>query len=163
MGPHSQLFLCSTALALVPDATLTSNPTPARPRHSNQTMRLPPSLESEPPHAPMASRLGSSSSDELPIAGPSHSNGTALTRFMGAPLSPRGESNGYSTNGQGDTSTVPPSIVRRVSPPGTTLYKDSTVDREEFVRLVLQSLRDVGYKCVFSPLYHRLQPNDRVI
>ncbi|KAI0685665.1 WD40 repeat-like protein [Cytidiella melzeri] len=35
--------------------------------------------------------------------------------------------------------------VSRVSLPGTTLYEDSYVDREEFVRLVIQSLRDVGY------------------
>lgn len=35
--------------------------------------------------------------------------------------------------------------VAKVSLPGTTLYDDSYVDREEFVRLVIQSLRDVGY------------------
>ncbi|KAH9928530.1 WD40 repeat-like protein [Epithele typhae] len=35
--------------------------------------------------------------------------------------------------------------VARVSLPGSTLYEDSHVDREEFVRLVIQSLRDVGY------------------
>lgn len=35
--------------------------------------------------------------------------------------------------------------VARVSLPGTTLYDDPYVDREEFVRLVIQSLRDVGY------------------
>ncbi|KDQ33398.1 hypothetical protein PLEOSDRAFT_1073660 [Pleurotus ostreatus PC15] len=35
--------------------------------------------------------------------------------------------------------------ISKVSLPGTTLYDDSTVDREEFVRLVIQSLRDVGY------------------
>jgi len=35
--------------------------------------------------------------------------------------------------------------VARVNLPGTTLYDDSYVDREEFVRLVIQSLRDVGY------------------
>ena len=38
--------------------------------------------------------------------------------------------------------------VARVSLPGTTLYDDSYVDREEFVRLVIQSLRDVGYMYV---------------
>ncbi|KAH0830645.1 hypothetical protein J3R83DRAFT_2100 [Lanmaoa asiatica] len=37
------------------------------------------------------------------------------------------------------------SSVARVSLPGTTLYDDPYVDREEFVRLVIQSLRDVGY------------------
>ncbi|KAI0341652.1 WD40 repeat-like protein [Trametopsis cervina] len=35
--------------------------------------------------------------------------------------------------------------VSRVSLPGTTLYDDSFLNREEFVRLVIQSLRDVGY------------------
>ncbi|KAI0371689.1 WD40 repeat-like protein [Pilatotrama ljubarskyi] len=38
-----------------------------------------------------------------------------------------------------------PSSISRVSLPGRTLYDDSYVDREEFVRLVIQSLRDVGY------------------
>ena len=37
------------------------------------------------------------------------------------------------------------SAVARVSLPGRTLYDDSYVDREEFVRRVIQSLRDVGY------------------
>lgn len=35
--------------------------------------------------------------------------------------------------------------VAKVTLPGTTLYDNSYVDREEFVRLVIQSLRDVGY------------------
>ncbi|KAF9514475.1 hypothetical protein BS47DRAFT_1295012 [Hydnum rufescens UP504] len=35
--------------------------------------------------------------------------------------------------------------VARVHPPGTTMYKDSNIHRDEYVRLVLQSLRDVGY------------------
>ncbi|TFK42349.1 WD40-repeat-containing domain protein [Crucibulum laeve] len=35
--------------------------------------------------------------------------------------------------------------VAKVNLPGTSLYEDSFVDREEFVRLVIQSLRDVGY------------------
>lgn len=39
--------------------------------------------------------------------------------------------------------------VAKVNLPGTTLYDDSFVDREEFVRLVIQSLRDVGYMYVF--------------
>jgi hypothetical protein len=43
--------------------------------------------------------------------------------------------------------------IRRVSLPGTTLYDDSFIDREEFVRLVIQSLKDVGYMCV---TYHHL-------
>ena len=38
-----------------------------------------------------------------------------------------------------------PREVARVTLPGTALYEGSHVDREEFVRLVIQSLRDVGY------------------
>ncbi|EPQ57967.1 WD40 repeat-like protein [Gloeophyllum trabeum ATCC 11539] len=45
-----------------------------------------------------------------------------------------------STNGKSAASSI-----SRVNLPGTTLYDDSFVDREEFVRLVIQSLRDVGY------------------
>lgn len=40
--------------------------------------------------------------------------------------------------------------IAKVNLPGTTLYDDSYVDREEFVRLVIQSLRDVGYVYVCS-------------
>ncbi|KAG6335210.1 hypothetical protein ID866_3881 [Astraeus odoratus] len=71
-----------------------------------------------------------------------------------------GRSNGF-TNGNGFVAPMAngstkssPSIgngipkhtsITRVSLPGTTLYEDSFIDREEFVRLVIQSLRDVGY------------------
>ena len=69
-----------------------------------------------------------------------------------------GSSNGHA-NGNGALATNRTSsvtngvqkngkIVARVFPPGTTLYNDTTIDREEFVRLVIQSLRDVGYRCV---------------
>ncbi|KAF8211925.1 WD40 repeat-like protein [Mycena galopus ATCC 62051] len=50
--------------------------------------------------------------------------------------------NGYSKQ---SSATSPPLSVARVTLPGTSLYDDSDVDREEFVRLVIQSLRDVGY------------------
>lgn len=56
--------------------------------------------------------------------------------------------NGSTTNGIGNgIHKVHGKSVRRVSLPGTLLYDDdgSFVDREEFVRLVIQSLRDVGY------------------
>ncbi|KAJ8507610.1 hypothetical protein ONZ45_g10037 [Pleurotus djamor] len=61
--------------------------------------------------------------------------------------------NGHSTNGAyGMSNGVGNGVVKkehasiaRVSLPGSTLYDDSAVDREEFVRLVIQSLRDVGY------------------
>jgi hypothetical protein len=39
--------------------------------------------------------------------------------------------------------------VPKVSLEGTSLYDDSFVNREEFVRLVIQSLRDVGYMSVY--------------
>ena len=44
--------------------------------------------------------------------------------------------NGVSKHGKG---------VAKVTLPGTRLYDDSFVEREEFVRLVIQSLHDVGY------------------
>ncbi|KAG6889821.1 hypothetical protein C0995_014298 [Termitomyces sp. Mi166 len=61
-----------------------------------------------------------------------------------------GRSNGFTTksvtNGTGK-GTLPKNgkAIARVSLPGTTLYDDTPVDREEYVRLVIQSLRDVGY------------------
>ena len=42
--------------------------------------------------------------------------------------------------------------IAKVNLPGTTLYDDSFVNREEFVRLVIQTLRDVGYAYVLSVL-----------
>jgi WD repeat-containing protein 26 len=89
------------------------------------------------------------STDNLPEAGPSTptlSNGH--NGFM--------KGNGFITpfaNGNGKAAAVAdvrraekqPHGVAKVSLPGTTLYDDSYVDREEFVRLVIQSLRDVGY------------------
>ncbi|KAF8844876.1 WD40 repeat-like protein [Paxillus ammoniavirescens] len=51
--------------------------------------------------------------------------------------------NGSSSIGNGNSKHI--SSIARVSLPGTTLYDDPYVDREEFVRLVMQSLRDVGY------------------
>jgi len=35
--------------------------------------------------------------------------------------------------------------ITRVSPPGDMMYEGSSIHREEFVRLALQSLRDIGY------------------
>lgn len=77
-----------------------------------------------------------------------------------------GYANGYSrtvTNGNGITASditsprkVKPSHrtdeldsskspVHRLDLLGTRLYDDSYIDREEFIRLIIQSLRDVGY------------------
>lgn len=73
--------------------------------------------------------------------GPSngHTNGNGLT-------------NGATGNGivAGNGIQKLGKAVARVDLPGTTLYDDSFVDREEFVRLVIQSLRDVGYMYVVS-------------
>jgi hypothetical protein len=51
------------------------------------------------------------------------------------------------------------SSVTRVTLPGTTLYDDSPVDREEFIRLVIQSLRDIGYVSVPLILLFRVPTN----
>lgn len=50
--------------------------------------------------------------------------------------------NGVHKNGKG--------TVARVHIPGTLLHDDMSIDREEFVRLVVQSLRDVGYMYVIG-------------
>lgn len=75
-----------------------------------------------------------------------HTNGVGPTT--------NGFSNGL-TNGTGSSNPTsgPPKnglnrygkSVAQVSLPGRKLFSDSNVDREEFVRLVVQSLRDVGY------------------
>ncbi|KAG6830753.1 hypothetical protein H0H92_014834 [Tricholoma furcatifolium] len=81
----------------------------------------------------------SASPDFTAHAGPSadHANGHSNG------FSPKGATNGTSNgvlakNGSGKN-------MARVSLPGTTLYDDTPVNREEYVRLVIQSLRDVGY------------------
>ncbi|KAG6909629.1 hypothetical protein DXG01_016411 [Tephrocybe rancida] len=79
----------------------------------------------------------SASPDFTALAGPStdHANG---------------HSNGFTTKSatNGTTNGVHPKngkAIARVSLPGTNLYDNTPVDREEYVRLVIQSLRDVGY------------------
>jgi len=68
-----------------------------------------------------------------------------------------GHTNGFKsmTNGKSETGSAFTNGVQKHSPsvtrvtlPGTALYDDSPVNREEFVRLVIQSLRDVGYVSV---------------
>lgn len=93
----------------------------------------------------------SSSYDSIPEAGPScvtfdkagHSNGINKENGFSTPVS-----NGTTPNGSlsmGNGLAKHNSSVTRVSLPGTTIYDDPYLDREEFVRLVIQSLRDVGY------------------
>lgn len=87
--------------------------------------------------------------DSHPEAGPSSAAGPSNGHKSGT-----AKTNGF-TNGSskyspldgldGHAAEKHRSSVARVSLPGRTLYDDSFVDREEFVRLVIQSLRDVGY------------------
>ena len=66
--------------------------------------------------------------------------------------SPSPKANGHLTNGHGSpmngSSKRSKSPVVRVEFPGSTIYDDSYIDREEYIRLVIQSLRDIGYMCV---------------
>ncbi|CAK5265107.1 unnamed protein product [Mycena citricolor] len=105
---------------------------------------------------PGAEEVDESNAEDL-VAGPSSqgldhsgsSNGhTSVNGF--SPLANGGsgimgngiqKSNGHSKR----TPQARPATVSRVTLPGTSLYEGSEVDREEFVRLVVQTLRDVGY------------------
>ncbi|KAH9930616.1 WD40 repeat-like protein [Fomitopsis serialis] len=90
---------------------------------------------------------------EMPEAGPSSVPGTS-NGHNGSAAKQNGYGNSYS-NGYSKASATDATnggrpekqamSTTRVSLPGSTLYDDSYVDREEFVRLVIQSLRDVGY------------------
>ena len=94
-----------------------------------------------------------SASPDLSVhAGPSSFVSASLNDFVAT----NGHTNGFTTmtNGKSEMGAVMtngvqkhPSITR-VTLPGTTLYDDSPVDREEFIRLVIQSLRDIGYTSV---------------
>ncbi|EKM55055.1 uncharacterized protein PHACADRAFT_94848 [Phanerochaete carnosa HHB-10118-sp] len=88
------------------------------------------------------------SPDALPEAGPSTpalSNGHNGVFKGNGFTAPFMNGNGKAPLTDGHRAEKHPQSVARVSLPGTTLYDDSHVDREEFVRLVIQSLRDVGY------------------
>lgn len=75
-------------------------------------------------------------------------NGVAKTNGFSGPYT-NGNTKSRSPEGvDGRVAEKSRMTVSRVSLPGSTLYDDSYVDREEFVRLVIQSLRDVGYMCV---------------
>lgn len=90
----------------------------------------------------------SSSPDFTAHAGPStagldhtngHTKGNGCTSSSNGFTSPITNGNGVLKHGKS---------IAKVNLPGTTLYGDSHVDREEFIRLVIQSLRDVGYMYV---------------
>ena len=81
-----------------------------------------------------------------------------------------GHTNGFTTMTNGKSDIGPSmtngvqkhsSSVTKVTIPGTTLYDDSPIDREEFVRLIIQSLRDVGYVSVSILLIFRVAPHSR--
>ena len=86
--------------------------------------------------------------DDLPEAGPSTvalsngHNGVAKSNGFSGAYTNGNSKEGASDGRQLDRERRP---IPRVALPGTTLYDDTYVDREEFVRLVIQSLRDVGY------------------
>ena len=72
-------------------------------------------------------------------------------------LSPSPKANGHVANGHGSpmngSTKRSRSPVARVELPGATIYDDSYIDREEYIRLVIQSLRDIGYMCVLVVLF----------
>ncbi|KAI6022746.1 WD40 repeat-like protein [Pisolithus marmoratus] len=101
-------------------------------------------------HVPQSDQSSgfSVSTDSSSEAGPSsllldklgRSNGLANGSSFAAPMA-----NGSTKCSSVGNGVAKHSSIARVSLPGTTLYQDPYVNREEFVRLVIQSLRDVGY------------------
>ncbi|KAJ7087763.1 WD40 repeat-like protein [Mycena epipterygia] len=94
--------------------------------------------------------LAGPSSVGLDHPGPSngHLNGNGFTTVAnGAPVANAAGNGIQKHNGHSKQSSAASHSlsVARVTLPGSSLYNDSDVDREEFVRLVIQSLRDVGY------------------
>ncbi len=92
---------------------------------------------------------GLPSPDTSAHAGPS----SFASGSSGGIVATNGHTNGFGPIANGSSGTVAimgnglpkPSKIAKVTLPGTTLYEDSSIDREEFVRLMIQSLRDVGY------------------
>ena len=97
-----------------------------------------------------------------PLSSNGHTNGVGPTA--------NGFSNGL-TNGTGSSNSTSGPLkngvgkhgksVAQVSLPGRKLFPDSNVDREEFVRLVVQSLRDVGY--MYAPFLYLLRATRHAI
>ncbi|KAG9318564.1 hypothetical protein JVU11DRAFT_656 [Chiua virens] len=96
-------------------------------------------------YIPRSDKASAPSSSIAPIseAGPSSITLDKSTRSNGVTSINGCKANGSPPMSNGVSKHT--SSVARVSLPGTTLYDDPYVDREEFVRLVIQSLRDVGY------------------
>jgi hypothetical protein len=87
-----------------------------------------------------SSRQAGPSSEGLDAPGPSngHANGNGFTMPQ-----TNGSTNGAGVVGNGVHKYN--KAIGKVLLPGTGLYDDDALNREEFVRLVVQSLRDVGY------------------
>jgi hypothetical protein len=115
-------------------------------------MRYPGSEQAEDSSASSDAVAGPSSLG-LDHPGPSngHFNGNGFTAIANGAAGVSAAGNGvqkHNGHSKQSSATSPALAVSRVTLPGTSLYDDSDVDREEFVRLVIQSLRDVGYMCV---------------
>lgn len=120
---------------------------------SSPTMRLnsadtPDDLSPDPSTAtllPGPSSSGSASHDPSGTASSSknghtltHANGNTNGYLPPPPTKNSGIANGSHAQALGKS-------ISRVNIPGTNLYDDSNVNRQEFVRFVVQALRDVGY------------------
>lgn len=96
---------------------------------------------------------GSSSGNQMAAAAYAEDafSGTAPVKNGHLKALSNGSTNG-STNGSGsprtEGSSARHSNIPRVNPPGVLLYPDSETKRKEYVRLVLQSLKDIGYTYV---------------
>ena len=144
-----------------------------RPRHnsSSSSSSSPSSSPSEGERARKRIRLDTTFTSldlnyNLETMGDTHSGSTnlpsiaALTASGELPPQPASNGdvvmNGYHHNGTTITASNTPSSssssslrkVERAYPGGTTIYPDSNIDRTEFVRLVIQSLKDIGYRSV---------------
>ncbi|KAG7092657.1 hypothetical protein E1B28_008993 [Marasmius oreades] len=84
---------------------------------------------------------------ETNIGNGHYSNGKSYLSNGSGSNSAQGGAGGASTNGVSQKHGKPPAMVARVDLPGDSLYPDANVhvSRQEFVRLLLQGLRDVGY------------------
>ncbi|KIO27657.1 hypothetical protein M407DRAFT_23088 [Tulasnella calospora MUT 4182] len=143
--------LVDSAIA-VHDAT-----TPSDTLSSSSSSGVPPTTTSQPP--PFLPPLF------LPTPSPLSSNGftapppqSSLSQPQPATngFSKGKETNGFANNAISSSSASPaPSASRGVSRvylPGNTVYEDSNIDREEFVRLAIQIFKDIGYSETASTL-----------
>ena len=84
-----------------------------------------------------------------PISSNGHSritNGNGTVIDCGSTTALNGSSSRSKLSGDYDNGRSSKNAIARVDLPGTRLFEDSYIDREEFIRLIVQSLRDVGYK-----------------